>query len=68
MQSNLATKHFSPKFAIANGFVIGSLPQVLQWTTTNFEKKGEINEIEVTDILKVMVALVRTYACVFAYS
>jgi hypothetical protein len=30
---------FPPKFAIANGFVIGSMPQVLQWTTANGEKK-----------------------------
>jgi hypothetical protein len=30
---------FPPKFAIANGFVIGSMPQVLQWTTTDGEKK-----------------------------
>jgi hypothetical protein len=39
MQPNMTTKKLPPKFAIANGFVIGSLPQVLQWTTTNGETK-----------------------------
>jgi hypothetical protein len=31
-------------------------------------QKKEINEIEVTDILKAMVAPVRPYGCAFAYS
>ncbi len=31
-------------------------------------QKRKINEIEVTDILKAMVAPVRPYVCVFAYS
>ncbi len=52
----MTTKIFPPKFPIANVFVIGSLPQVLQWSTTNGEKKRKINEIEVTDILNAMVA------------
>jgi hypothetical protein len=39
MQPNMTRKRFPPKFAIANGFVIGSMPKILQLTTTNFEKK-----------------------------
>jgi hypothetical protein len=44
------------------------LPQVIWWTTTNGEEKRKINEIEVTDVLKAMVAPVRPYGCVCAYS
>jgi hypothetical protein len=39
MQPKMIRNKFPPKFAIANGFVIGSMPQVLQWTTANSEKK-----------------------------
>jgi hypothetical protein len=39
MQPNMTRKRFPPEFAIANGFVIGSVPKVLQLTTANGEKK-----------------------------
>ncbi len=39
MQPNMTRKRFPPKFAIANGFVIGSMPKILQLTTTNGERK-----------------------------
>ncbi len=39
MQPNMTRKRFPPKFAIANGFVIGSMPTILQLTTTDGEKK-----------------------------
>jgi hypothetical protein len=58
-----------PKIAIANGFVIGSLLEVLYWTSTNGDKmKWRINGHEVTDQLKAMLAPVRPYGCVFSYS
>ncbi len=31
MQPNMANKKSPPKFAIANGFVIGSFPQEVKW-------------------------------------
>jgi hypothetical protein len=37
IQPNMTTKKSPPKFAMANGFVIGSLPQVL--TATNGKTK-----------------------------
>jgi hypothetical protein len=43
------TKKDPPKFAIANGFFIVKLPEVLHWTSTNGDK---INDHEVTDLLK----------------
>jgi hypothetical protein len=39
MQPNMTRKKIPPKFAIANGFVIGSMPKILQLTTTDSEKK-----------------------------
>ncbi len=51
-----------PKFAIANGFIIGSMPKILQLTTTNGEKKTRaIDEHEITDLLKAMMAPVKPY-------
>jgi hypothetical protein len=58
-----------PKFAIANGFVIGSLPEVLHWTSTNGDRmKRKINDHDLTDLLKAMLVPVRPYGCVFSYS
>jgi hypothetical protein len=62
MQPNMTRKRFPPKFAIANGFVIGSMPKVLQLTTANGEKKTRvIAEHELSDLLKAMMASVRPY-------
>ena len=58
-----------PKFAIVNGFVIGSMPQVLQWTTADGEKKSRvIPEHELTNLLKAMMAPVRPYGSIFSYT
>jgi hypothetical protein len=38
MQPKMTRNRFPPKFAIANGFIIGSMPHVLQLTTANDEK------------------------------
>ncbi len=57
------------KFAIANGFVIGSFPQEIKF----FNKQGpkvtrKVEDDKLTDTLKAMVASLRPYGCVFAYS
>jgi hypothetical protein len=39
IQLKMIRNKFPPKFAIANGFVIGSMSQVIQWTTAYGEKK-----------------------------
>jgi hypothetical protein len=55
MQPNMANKKSPPKFAIANGFVIGSFSQEVKWITSNGDtKKRIIKNHEVTDILKAM--------------
>ncbi len=69
MQPKMASKKTPPKFAIANGFVIGSFPQEIKF----FNKEGQrvtrkVEDDELTDTLKVMVAPLRPYGCVFAYS
>ncbi len=65
----MATKKKPPTFFIANGFVIGSFPQEIQFSNKD-GKKGtrKIEDYELTDLLKAMVALVRPFGCVFAYS
>jgi hypothetical protein len=65
----MTSKKTLPKFAIANGFVIGSFPQKIKF----FDKEGQrvtrkVKDDELTDTLKVMVAPLRPYGCVFAYS
>ncbi len=65
----MASKKTPPKFAIANGFVIGSFPQEIKF----FNKKGQrvtrkLEDDELTDTLKAMVGPMRPYGCVFAYS
>ena len=63
------TKKNPPKFAIANGFVIGSMPKILQLTTTDGEKKTRaIAEHKITDLLKAMMAPVRPYGSIFLYT
>ena len=65
----MADKKTPPNFAIANGFVIGSFPQEIQF----FNKDGEIvkrkiEEYELTDLVKAMAAPIRPYGCIFAFS
>jgi hypothetical protein len=65
----MLTKRFPPKFAIANGFVIGSMPKILQMTTADGEKKTRaIAEHELSDLLKAMMAPVRPYGSIFSYA
>ncbi len=69
MQPQMASKRTPPKFAIANGFVIGSFPQEIKF----FNKEGQrvtrkADDDELTDTLKAMVAPLRPYGWVFAYS
>jgi hypothetical protein len=69
MQSQMALKKTPPKFAIVNGFVIGSFPREMKF----FNKEGQrvtrkVEDDELTDTLKAMVVPLRPYGCVFAYS
>jgi hypothetical protein len=69
MQPQMATKKIPPKFSIANGFVIGSFPQEIQFSNKDNERvTRKIEDYHLTDLLKAMVAPVRPYGCVFAYS
>ena len=68
MCPNLANKKIPPKFTIENGFVIRSFPQEIVFTNRDRKKKRDINNNELTDLLKAMLAPVRLYGCVFAHS
>ena len=69
MQNSMASKKTPPKFAIANGFVIGSFPREIQFFNKEDEVvKRKIEEHELTDLLKAMAAPIRPYGCVFAFS
>jgi hypothetical protein len=68
MCPNLANKRTPPKFAIANGFVIGSFPQEIEFTNKDGKRQARnIKDNELTDLLKAMLAPVRLYGCGFAY-
>jgi hypothetical protein len=69
MQPKVADKKTPPKLAIANGFVIGSFPQEIQFFNKDGENvKRKIEEYELTDIVKIMAAPIRPYGCIFAFS
>ncbi len=65
----MASKKTPPEFAIANEFVIRSFPLEIEF----FNKEGQrvtrkLEDDELTDTLKAMVAPLRPYGCIFAYS
>jgi hypothetical protein len=69
MQPQMVSKRTPPKFAIAIRFVIGSFPREIKF----FNKEGQrvtrkVEDDELTDTLKAMVASLRLYGCIFAYS
>ncbi len=69
MCPNLANKRTPPKFAIANSFVIGSFPQKIEFTNKDGKRNTRnIDNNELPDQLKAMLAPVRPYGCEFAYS
>jgi len=59
-----------PKFAIANGFVIGSITSVIYFVNNegNTERRHINVEEEVNDVLHAYLVPIRPYGCSFAYS
>jgi hypothetical protein len=69
MQPKMASNKTPPKFAIANGFVIGSFTQEIKFFNMEGQRvTRKVEADELTDTLKAMVAPLRPYGCVFAYS
>jgi hypothetical protein len=61
----LANKRTLPKFAIANGFMIGSFPLEIEFTKKDGKRNvRDVNNNELADPLKAMLAPVRPYGCV----
>ena len=69
MSSKKKTQNHPPKFAIANGFVIGSFPKEIERNTENSNnKKMKIDSSELTDLMKAMVAPIRPYGSIFSFT
>jgi hypothetical protein len=72
LQWNAATESnqaIPPIFFFANGFVIGLFPQEIQFSNKDGERvTRKIEDYELIDLLMAMVAPVRPFECVFAYS
>jgi len=57
-----------PRFAIANGFVIGQIPRVFKIRDKNgIEEEVVVNEGEINDIVRAMLAPTRAYGYTFSY-
>ena len=67
MSPNNCNKVAPPKYSIANGFVIGSIPPkafpIGNGKYLDVEKDEDVNEV-----LRAMIAPIRPYGCIFAYS
>ena len=59
-----------PKFAIANGFVIGEFPEEVKRVNpkSKYEIKRKVNIEDLSDELRALLAPVRPYGYIFAYS
>ena len=70
MQPSCITRNCPPKYAIANGFVIGSFPEVITFKDKDgVERREEINvEEDVNDVLRAYLSPIRPYGYIFAYS
>jgi hypothetical protein len=69
MNSKKKSKNCPPKFAIANGFTIGSFPKEIQRSTEHGNKKKmKIDLGELTDLMKAMVAPIRPYGSIFSFT
>ena len=70
MQGNHISKKNPPKFAIANGFVIGSFPEVFSYIDKDGnEVRAEVNvEEDANDVLRAFLAPIRPYGFVTAFS
>jgi hypothetical protein len=65
----LGKQENSVLFAIAIHFVIGLFPREIEFTNKDGKRNvRDINDNELTDLLKAMLAPVRPHGCVFAYS
>jgi hypothetical protein len=57
MQPLMAKREYPPKFAIANGFVIGSFPQRIKFSSKDGEKQVRtIDDDDLSDLVKAILA------------
>ncbi len=64
----MAKQEYPPKFAIANGFVIGSFPQRIEFYSKDGNKQVRtIEDDDLSDLVKAILAPIRQYGSVFLY-
>lgn len=70
MSPSHRNKPAPPKFSIANGFVIGSIPKTVSYEDNEGRLKNVDveNEEHVTEVLRAYLAPIRPYGHIFAYS
>jgi hypothetical protein len=69
MQPKMAKQEYLPKFVIANGFVIGSFPQRIEFYSKDGNKQVRtIKDDDLTDLVKAILVPIRPYGSVFSYS
>ena len=65
----MGKKEYPPKFAIANGSVIGSFPQRIKFSSKDGEKQVRtINEDDFLDLVKAILAPIKPCGSAFSYS
>ena len=68
MRPTLALKN-PPKFAIANGFATGCVPERIRYTKKNgIETMIDITDDDLTDLLRLYLAPVRPWGCVLGHT
>lgn len=72
MNPSYCNKVAPPKYSIANGFVIGSIPKTISFKDKDGELKTQKVDVEdeekVNEVLRAYLAPIRPYGCIFAYS
>ena len=59
-----------PKYAITNGFVIGSFPKVITFVNKdgNEEKRDVDAEVDISDVLRAYMAPIRPFGCIYVFT
>eukprot|EP00985_Skeletonema_marinoi_P028014 scaffold23803_cov197-Skeletonema_marinoi.AAC.1 len=82
LQNDCITNKSPPKYAIANGFAIGTIPDMIEFESADAEQRStktviehrdgdgnitQIKESKITSIMAAAISPVRPYAYIFAY-
>ena len=67
MRPSHAASKKPPKFAIANGLVIRSLPNQISYCSPDMQGESRSNDVtkDVNEVIKQLVAPIRPFGCIF---